>query len=257
MTVEDYKNFISEIKKKKMYDRTVDEVLLNNYPIVNKKEQCIYFIESSSENFFKNVKYPHSVISMLRLFADGDIPIPLEFNTAVIEGGKLIEIQSSTQRLTYFTYYPLFHLNDENIVDANKFINKFQFPLEKKWIQLAVENFDQSYKSIDNNLSFLSLMICLEALFNPGEYELKYRISRNIAVFLGKYKNMDSKKIFTDIKDLYDKRSKIVHTGKNDVIDSNNLSTLRKYVRESIKKMIELDENKDELLKELNTYGFN
>ena len=53
-------------------------------------------------------------------------------------------------------------------------------------------------------------MTGLEALFNIGQPELSYTISRNIAVLLGIDKD-DSNKIFQEMKDLYKKRSKIIH----------------------------------------------
>ena len=82
-----------------------------------------------------------------------------------------------------------------------------------------------------------------------------YRISRNAAVLLGKDKE-DSKTIFSEIKDLYDKRSKIVHTGNSNIINEEDLLKLRHYVRESIKEIIKVDKNKDELLELLNSCGF-
>lgn len=98
-------------------------------------------------------------------------------------------------------------------------------------------------------------MISLETLFNPGRQELRYRVSRNTAVILGKEKE-DSEKIFREIKKLYDKRSDIVHTGKSNTINEEDLLKLRHYVRESIKEIIKIDKNKDELLELLNSCGF-
>ena len=85
-------------------------------------------------------------------------------------------------------------------------------------------------------------MISLEALFNPGVHELRHRISRNAAVLLGSNRE-ESSVIFSDIKGLYDKRSKVVHTGESSVIDKDALSRLRHYVRESIKKMYLIEDD--------------
>ena len=98
-------------------------------------------------------------------------------------------------------------------------------------------------------------MISLETLFNSGRQKLSYRISRNTAVLLGKEKE-DSETIFSDIKDLYDKRSKIVHTGNSNIVDQDDLLKLRHYVRESIKEINKIDKNKDEFLKMLDSCEF-
>ena len=126
---------------------------------------------------------------------------------------------------------------------------------KESFLQLAFGNFELSYQIHDRNLSFLSLMISLETLFNPGHQELRYRVSRNTAVILGKEKE-DSKTIFREIKDLYDKRSKIVHTGNSNIINEEDLLKLRHYVRESIKVINNIGETKDELLEILNSCGF-
>jgi len=99
-------------------------------------------------------------------------------------------------------------------------------------------------------------MISLESLINPSDNrELRYRISRNIGVLLGKDKR-DSEKIFSEIKQFYDLRSKIVHGGRKDIISPENILTLRYYVRESIKRFVKLGLRKDKLLTVLNTLGF-
>jgi len=84
---------------------------------------------------------------------------------------------------------------------------------------------------------------------------LRYRISRNTAVLLGKDKD-DSERIFSEIRDLYDKRSKIVHTGKSGIINDKDLLKLRYYVRGSIKEINKIGKNKNGLLDMLNSCGF-
>ena len=123
-------------------------------------------------------------------------------------------------------------------------------------MQLAFENFELSYQTQNINLSFLSLMISLETLFHPSDQgELRYRISRNTAVLLGNEKE-DSETVFREIKDLYNKRSKVVHTGESNIINKDDLLKLRYYVMESIKKVNKIGKDKEELLKQLNSQGF-
>ena len=98
-------------------------------------------------------------------------------------------------------------------------------------------------------------MISLEALFNPGGGELGYRIRRNTAVLLGD-NHTKSVLIDSDIKELYNKRSKIVHEGKTNIVDENDLSKLRNYVKDSIKLFYQIGKNKKELLEILNSCGY-
>ena len=98
-------------------------------------------------------------------------------------------------------------------------------------------------------------MNSLEALFNRGQAELNYTISRNIAVLLGKDVD-ESKIIFKKMKELYDMRSDIVHARKLKVASERELLNLRHYVRESIKEISYMNKNKEEIFDLLNSHGF-
>ena len=84
---------------------------------------------------------------------------------------------------------------------------------------------------------------------------LNYRISRNAAVLLGKDKK-DSKEIKRKVKELYSKRSAIVHAGKSNSMNKEDLLKLRHYVRESIKEFNKIGKSKDEVLDLLDSLGF-
>jgi len=258
MSIDEYKFFISELKKIKFLGvrDIINEVISKESNIANIEENNIYFIKNSSDNYYKYQEYPNSIILLLKLFAEGDVLLPIQFTTALIENGKLKDIYSSMYMITYYINKPTYTLKNVDIKDLNRFINKVQLPLKRPWFQLAIENLDLSYKTTNKNLSFLSTMISLETLFNPGESELTYRISRNAAVLLGGLEDMDSKKIFSDIKELYKKRSRIVHSGTKDAINENDLYILRDYTRKSIRLIIDLDINRQDLLDFLNTSGF-
>lgn len=123
-------------------------------------------------------------------------------------------------------------------------------------LQLAFESFGESYDIHRNGLSFLTLMIALEVMFSPADgKELNYRISRNIAVFLGKTQ-AESEEIFKETKKLYSIRSKIAHEGNLSSVNTESLLNLREYVRSAIKKRYLFDKSKKELLDLLHTSGF-
>lgn len=217
MSIDEYKLFISELKKNKFIGvrDIINEVISRDSNITNMEENNIFFIKNSSDKYYKHPVYLNSIILLLKLFAEGDILLPIQFTTSLIENGKLKDIYSSMYMLKYYIYHPRYSLKDVDIKSLNRFISKVQLPLKRTWLQLAIENIDLSYKTTNKNLSFLSTMISLEALFNPGEHELTYRISRNAAVFLGGLEDMDSQTIFSDIKELYIKKDQDLFMVKN------------------------------------------
>ena len=196
--------------------------------------------------------YLNPVTRLMRLFKGGNICMPLEYHYFIDNN-----IPKSFMRMETHLYISseLYTLKSSEILGLQEFIQNTELPFKRSVLQLAFESFELSYQIHDRNLSFLSLMISLETLFNPGRQELRHRVSRNTAVLLGKDKK-DSENIFVEIKNLYDKRSKIVHTGNSNSINEEDLLKLRHYVRESIKEINKMGDNKDELLKVLDSCGF-
>ena len=247
----------------------VGKKLFIDFPCLNSDERKFYSINNSFESDdgsstelwnavarFEN-KFVHSyldpVIQLMRLFKEGNICMPLKYYYFVDNNTPKGFIRKSTS--LHIAPKPKYTLESSEIPDLQEFIQNTKLPFKESFLQLAFGNFELSYQIHDRNLSFLSLMISLETLFNPGRQELRYRVSRNTAVILGKEKE-DSEKIFREIKNLYDKRSDIVHTGKSNIINEEDLLKLRHYVRESIKVINNIGETKDELLEILNSCGF-
>ena len=242
-------------------------IIFMDFPCLNYNENKLYVISNSFETVVKKEGegllrkvpefdnkfvrgYLDRVIQLMRLFKEGDLRMPLKYY-------YYIEKPNVHMRLTSHRYVSRepYHLESSELPDLYKFIEDTKLPFEKSFLQLAFENFELSYETQNINLSFLALIVSLETLLNPGKHEIRYRISRNAAVLLGKDRE-DSKKTFSEIRELYDKRSAIVHVGKSDIINKEDLSKLRYYVRESIKKLYKMDKNKDEILDLLNLYGF-
>lgn len=208
---------------------------------------------SEASAFEKNIKdYLEPVIRLMRLFKEGNICMPAYYYYVIDNN---IPRPLMALRKGFHVSQELYTLESSEISDLQLFIQNTKLPFKESFLQLAFENFETSYHIRNVNLSFLSLMISLETLFSPDVRELRYRVSRNSAVLLGKEKE-DSEKIFSEVKDLYDKRSKIVHTGESNIINNEDLLKLRHYVRESIKEVNKIGKSKDELLDILNSCGF-
>lgn len=99
------------------------------------------------------------------------------------------------------------------------------------------------------------MITCLEALFNTGRSELRQRVSRSVAVLLGRDYE-DSEYIYNSVKFAYDVRSKVVHTGVTKDIRKVWDWHLRQTVSTAIRRCWELDIDKQDLVKRLNTFGF-
>jgi len=250
-------------------DVHVYSTIFMEFPYLNHTEKKLYVVSNSFESHpglkekglfvgvseFRNehvLGYLDNVIRLMRLFKEGDLRLQDRYYYYMENNMPKGRMQFFSRR--YVSREP-YHLEESELPILHEFIENMELPFTKPFLQLAFDNFELSYETSNLNLSFLALMVSLESLFNPGEYELRYRISRNGAVLLGKDRE-DSRKIFSKIKELYDKRSRIVHTGKSNVIKKTDLLKLRHYVRESIKEIYRIGKDKDELLDILNSCGF-
>ena len=253
--------------------KSVYSKLFMHYPCINSSENRIYLVskkmigEIKLDYYGRVVEVPEEIWSfageyvsrylgqtfrLMRLFKEGNILMPLSYYYYEDRGIPKSFMQAST---TLPISRELYHLEDSEIPELQKFLKEFTLPFQKDFLQLAFENFEESYHVTKRHLAFLSLMIGLEALFNPGGGETRYRVSRNVAVLLGRNRE-DSKAIFENVKKLYDKRSKVIHSGKVDEIEEVDVLNLRNYLRESIKKIYRMGVEKDELLEKLNEAGY-
>ena len=197
--------------------------------------------------------YLYPVIRLMRLFKEGNICMPLEYYYFVDNNRPKSFMRVGTN---LYVSQEIYTLESSEIPDLQRFIQNTKLPFKESFLQLAFETFELSYQTHNINLSFLSLMISLEILFHPSDRKkISYRISRNAAVLLGNEKE-DSETVFREIKDLYNKRSKVVHTGESNIINKDDLLKLRYYVMESIKKVNKIGKDKEEMLKQLNSQGF-
>jgi len=191
-------------------------------------------------------------LRILRLFKDGNIVLQCSF---------LYYVKDTKPRVcNLIGEYPVsdrtcFSLVPGEVGEAQAFLDKTALPFSHPYLRLGFDGFDRSYEVHDHGLAYLSLMVGLEAILNAGAGELRYRVSRNVAVLLGR-DHAEAKAICKDVRKLYDKRSKLVHTGDKSVVNQDDLGRLRYYLRETIKEAYATRMNKDELLDMLHSSGF-
>lgn len=198
-------------------------------------------------------EYLKRIVRLMRLFKEGTICLPI---------ARYFYYRNGTPRLlmgtpvdTCLIVGPPYILKEQEVTRLQIFLQKTNLPFGEPFLQLAFESFEVSYEVYNLGLAFLSLMISLETMLNPDDREPRYRVSRNAAVLLGS-NPQESERIFSEVRGLYDKRSKLVHTGENANIGQEDGLKLRGYVKEAIKEMNMTGQSKDELLETLNACGF-
>jgi len=196
-------------------------------------------------------------LSSMRLFKEGNIQMPLEFICAIVDD-RPSTIYENTRGYSN-RLGGKYSLTEKEVHEFQEFNRRVKIPFSEPYLRMAFESFEQSYFTSDlygnHNLVFLSLMISLETLLNPGPQELRYRISRNAAVLLGEGKER-CKELFKDLGRLYDIRSEIVHNGRIDLVSEGDVLRLRDYVRNAITRAYEMHMDKASLVDELNSRGF-
>lgn len=174
------------------------------------------------------------------------------------ENGSLS--RSSLSSSKFVPYRPTYTLTADETESLNLFISTVDYPFKYPFLQLAFDNFVESYRADNLKLSFLSLMISLEALLSRDNIELAYSLRRNAAVLLGNSKS-DSITVQKKVKSLYDLRSSLVHGDskkgkkKSDIAEADVLE-LRAIVREAIKEILAMKMDKDALMDHLTEIGY-
>ncbi|GLI39443.1 hypothetical protein KI811_11335 [Geobacter hydrogenophilus] len=191
-------------------------------------------------------------IMLLRLVKSGGLFSPVQLFYTFEEGEPEMDYMTSS---FHFPEMELFTLRKNDLETANDLLAKNTSNIRSKHVALAAQQFDQSYHVHSIPLQFLTLMISMEVLFNDGKQELRNKVSRNAAVFLGRTR-LQSARIFKTVKSLYDKRSVLVHTGVGDSITEVDVADLRVLARKAIVELLYLKFSKDELIQRLNECGF-
>lgn len=270
MSLDEFSILFSKLKETPPFSVISQE---SNFHLIC-KNQIVYYVSNSTKDalevddrknpeFFQPAyykfhelvrEYLDKTLRVMRLFKEGNICMPSYYLYYLKD--NVPRLSSSISTILNLTAEPFF-VSEREISLIHDFIDRTTIPFKQPFVQLAFENFELSYRVSERELSYLSLMIALEALFHPSNQgELSYRISRNVAVLIGSRETKASREIIKDVKELYRKRSALIHTGEIKINDADIL-LLRYYVRESIKKINDLNFGKDELSDFLTSKGFN
>ncbi len=121
--------------------------------------------------------------------------------------------------------------------------------------ELAIKNFSLVYDIPDGRIRFITLMTCLESLFNLGKDQIAHTIARHLSIILSKTKE-DFQTSYKSIKKLYNKRNAIVHGGEHKGDEIQDYLELSDKVRAAIKYCNHPNLTKEQLFEDLNARGF-
>ncbi len=121
--------------------------------------------------------------------------------------------------------------------------------------EMPVKNFNIVYDIPDARIRFITLMTCLESLFNLGKDQIAHTIARHLSIILSENKEQFGTN-YTRIKKLYNLRKSIVHGSeyKGDLVD-DYLDLLEK-VRKAINYCNQPGLTKQQLFENCNVKGF-
>jgi hypothetical protein len=189
-------------------------------------------------------------VKLLRLFGEGSLTIPMWF---------FYDPTSSNPNFYSIGYdyvkHTSYSLDPDSEAHLEPALTRGDLTTSQAYIRLAWDVLDESYDQNNLKLELLLLMMAIEVLFNDGQGELRFRISRAVAVLLGRNATK-SQQIFARMKALYDKRSLIVHTGQCKSLSRDEIVQLRYFARRAVILLAGVNAEKSKVTDILNQSGF-
>lgn len=191
------------------------------------------------------------LLQSLRLYRDGNIRMPVEYTYAIV-GGKL-KLDSGVEGVASDSQ--LYSFSGFDLADFERFRSGVHLPFAEDYLKLAHEYFESSFAQSNPHMAFLAAMIGLESLFNDGEADISFRISRALAVSLGTT-NDESKIVFEKARKLYGLRSKVIHGGHSETVSPKDAREARSLLRRALVAVGPSRADKRHLNSLLNEAGF-
>jgi hypothetical protein len=260
--IKDVVNLLSKLKMD--YKSNAKLLISYDYNAANRDETMAYTIAGEFDliypkpkwrkYLFKNLDFEqqhHSnienkitaIISILRLFGDGYIEVPMHFFYTILEDNT-IELGCSSEIFERYVY-PQQYIPDFSEEKMNEVI--FNWPSEQHYafIRAALSCYDESFTN-DIEKSFLKLISTLEILFKPNKFG---NIKKSIVACASKI--LDDESIGDFVSLCYKVRSENLHEGKHIDANEKDILKLRRIVRRCIIKVIQFNQEKRKLMQHL------
>jgi hypothetical protein len=252
----EHKGISHELHNALVHTQTLGPMFLHmEYPGIILLRKLKDFDISSYQDFMTEYKefddfYPsvQSIMLQLRLFKIGEIRV-----------SQLFHIASETRQISFrkreieIGSQGGYTLTDKEAEELSKhLIAKYE---STGFTDLAIKNFSVVYDLPDGKLRFITLMTCLESLFNLGKDQIAHTIARHLSLILSDNKEHFNEN-YSKIKKLYHKRSSMVHGSdyKGDLIQ--DYIELSDIVRKAITFCNVPGLTKEKLFEDLNSKGY-
>jgi len=203
---------------------------------------------TEEDEFRKFYPFVQDLLLQLRLFKIGEIRVSQLFHITSIT--RQISLRKREIEIGSHGDYTLTVEEAEQL--SKKIVAKYE---SNPLTELAAKNFSVVYDLPDGRIRFITLMTCLESLFNLGKDQIAHTIARHLSIILSDNKEQ-FKENYTKIKKLYNMRNSIVHGGeyKGDIIQ--DYLELSNKVRAAINFCNIPNLTKEKLFEDLNSQGF-
>lgn len=232
-----------------LYEINLPEVSVSklNFPIASELWPNKYLQKAKEKIYDLNLK-----LLILNTFSKGNIQIP-EYNLVLKKNvDQKFRNVATLGGQQIGTIGPKFEIENWDLVYS---ITEQKLKSIPDYIRLALNHLEKSFIR-DDYFSFLSILIGFEVIFNNGKDQIRYTISRNVAVLIGDTIDV-SKEIFKKMKSAYDIRSALVHNGKyNEKEIEEFLPLLESYLKKTLRFLLTNKYSKDELIEKLTQLGF-
>jgi len=192
--------------------------------------------------------FASDLLLQLRLFKIGEIRYSQYFN--ITSESRQIGLRRPEIAIGSAGDYTL---SDKEIEELSKrLVAKYEL---NDLTELAVKNFNTIYDIPDGRIRFITLVTCLESLFNLGKDQIAHTISRHLSLILSANKD-EFHENYKRIKKLYNMRNSIVHGGEQKEIKIEDYLEISNKVRAAINYCNIPNMTKEKLFEELNAKGF-
>jgi Apea-like HEPN len=194
--------------------------------------------------------FSSNIVQQFRLFKSGEIGCSMSF--LMRKETRFIFSTASSQRLTWRDT-PIFSLTSSEAEALGK-VFKLEFA-GNKLTELALSNFNLAYDIADLQTKYVTLMTCLESLFNQSTEQITHTVSRHLSLII----SSDESEFNTNyqrIKKLYKIRSEIVHGSNVKENLGSAIEDLQNIARKAINYCLTLQISKAELFSKLNAKGY-
>lgn len=202
--------------------------------------------------FSEGSNYFFNRLRLMRLFKEGNILMPISFGGLKSNPNKGPSMSIAD---SYLVSHELYHLDKADIPELMTFMESTFLPFKNEVLQMSFDLFELSYMVNNWSLMFLTSVMGIEALLNPDVNEVRHRVSRNLAILIGKDKE-ETSNIYKKMLNAYGKRSKISHGKGLKSVDEEAVREVRNLLRRAIKSYYKAGLEKDNLINKLNELGF-